>query len=128
MRLRAEARAHGAEEAAILNGRGEVIEAAGCSVVWWRGEALFRVAASEPILDGVTQRLLAELARRLDVQFTESSLSVEEVCEHEVWLVNALIGIVPVIGWVDRCERSPLDSSRLATWRAGLAELALPVG
>jgi branched-subunit amino acid aminotransferase/4-amino-4-deoxychorismate lyase len=128
MELRKEAQAHGAEEAVIVNDRGEPIEAAACSVVWWKDGALWRVAASEPILNGVTKRLLGELAEQFRVQFEESSISIAEIGDHEAWLVNALIGIVPVTRWLGYGERAPVDLDRLAAWRSGLAALAVPVG
>lgn len=127
MALRSEARAHDADEAAILNDRDEVIEAAACSILWWREGALARVGDEEPILNGVTRRLLAQLAERFGVEVEDCSLPIAEVGGHEVWLANALIGIVPVTRWVGHCDHPPVDHERLAVWREGLAELAAPV-
>jgi branched-subunit amino acid aminotransferase/4-amino-4-deoxychorismate lyase len=134
MQLRATAESHGADEAVIVNGCGELIEAAGCSIAWWEGEVLHLVSASEPVLAGVTRRLLHDLADNCEVEVKESLLPAADADRHEVWLLNALVGIVPVTGWVnagdtpDRPPRTPpLDQARLAAWRQRLESLARPI-
>jgi len=59
---RAEAEAHGADEALLLNTRGEPAECASGNLLWFEGDALRHAAGDSGALAGVTQDIVLRLA------------------------------------------------------------------
>ncbi len=122
--LRNQAVAAGADDALLLSGDGHVLETAHAALLWWRGDTLCLPDARLPILRSVTRRLVERLASSVEVRQESSALEGLSGCE--VWTMNALHGISPVVGWVgDGVPRTAVpESGRLATWRAALGATA----
>lgn len=108
---RAEARAAGADEALILNNRGEVACAAAANLFWVRDGGLFTPARSCGVLDGIMRAAAIEAAQGL-------GLAVAEVCAERTaldrvegaFLTNSLIGVREVSG----LDGDPVPSSPIA--------------
>jgi branched-subunit amino acid aminotransferase/4-amino-4-deoxychorismate lyase len=125
--LRAEAAAHGAGEALLRDGHGRLLEGAYTSLLWWEGDALCTVPDDAPILDGVTRRLLLDLAAADGVEIRYRRPRPAELDGREVWLTSALHGIRAVTGSpAPRClDAGP--APRAAGWQARLEALAAPL-
>ena len=91
---RAEARAAGAEEAVMLNTRGEVACAAAANVFWLAGGALHTPELACGALDGLVRADLTEAARALSIPVLETRAGPEALFEAEVVLLtNSLVGV-----------------------------------
>jgi branched-subunit amino acid aminotransferase/4-amino-4-deoxychorismate lyase len=126
--LRAQAARHAAGEALLCDDEGRLLEGAYTSLLWWEGDVLWAVPDDAPILDGVTRRLLLDLAveHRIEVRFrcpTPASLE-----GREVWLTSALHGIRAVTSsTAPGCVRAG-PAPRAPAWQARLEALAAPIG
>ena len=123
--LRADAARRGAGEALLSDGDGRLLEGAYTSLLWWQDEMLWAVPDEAPILDGVTRRLLLELAAGTGVEVRYRRPLPTDLDGREVWLTSALHGIRAVAGWVEgpRAGAAP----RAAEWQARLEALAVTV-
>ncbi len=91
---RREARLTGADEALLLNHRGEIACASAANVFWWSNETLKTPALSCGVLAGIGRRRVLDRARDL-------GLATQEVCEPRealdqadlIFLTNSLIGV-----------------------------------
>jgi branched-subunit amino acid aminotransferase/4-amino-4-deoxychorismate lyase len=63
---RAEAEAHGADEALLLNSHGEIAEGAGSNIFWIEGGAIYTAPLTCGILPGITRKVVLELCRELN--------------------------------------------------------------
>jgi len=103
---RAEAEAHGADEALLLNTRGEPAECASGNLLWFEDKILVQAAHDSGALAGVTQDIVVGLAQR-------RGLETRPACDHVVirdalsqgggMVVLSTLGIVPVVS-IDGCE------------------------
>ena len=94
---RRQARASGADEALMLNGRGEIACAAAANVFWVSGGRLHTPALDCGVLEGIMRGRAIEAARDLGVEVVETASSPEVLAEAEgVFLTNSLIGVRPV--------------------------------
>jgi branched-subunit amino acid aminotransferase/4-amino-4-deoxychorismate lyase len=126
--LRAEAARHGAGEALLRDGDGRLLEGAYTSLLWWEGDALCAVPDDAPILDGVTRRLLLDLAVADGVAVRYRRPLPPELDGREVWLTSALHGIRGVTASsAPGCLRAG-PARRALAWQARLEALAVPVG
>jgi branched-subunit amino acid aminotransferase/4-amino-4-deoxychorismate lyase len=100
MQLRAEAIAHGATDALLVDGSGQVLEGATASLLWWEDEVLCALPDDAPALAGVTSALVRLVAAGLGVSVEARRRSPVELDGLEVWCVNALHGIRPVTAWL----------------------------
>jgi branched-chain amino acid aminotransferase len=92
-----EARSAGADEALLLNGAGQVAEAAVANVFVLRGGELATPPASDGALEGITRRSLLELAPELGLRAVERTLGrVDLLGADEVLLSGTGVGVVPV--------------------------------
>jgi branched-subunit amino acid aminotransferase/4-amino-4-deoxychorismate lyase len=111
---RAEARAQGADEALMLNTRGEVACGAAANIFWLDGGALCTPALACGVLPGVTRARVLVAARRLGLQMAEiRELRSALDRAPAIFLTNSLIGLRSVVD---------LDGRPLDAW-AGLPEL-----
>lgn len=119
-------------ESAFESGAGEVLlvapdatirEGALSSLLWWDGDTLCVVADDEPILDGVTRRLLVELAHTAGVDVAQRRPALADLAGREVWLTSALHGIRALTAWVPDGP-PPGAPARAAAWQAKLEALA----
>ncbi len=94
---RRQARDSGADEALMLNGRGEVACAAAANVFWVSGGRLHTPRLDCGVLEGIMRGRTIEAAGGLGVQVVEAASSPEVLAEAEgVFLTNSLIGVRPV--------------------------------
>jgi branched-chain amino acid aminotransferase/4-amino-4-deoxychorismate lyase len=91
---RAEARAAGADEALILNNRGEVACAAAANLFWvWDG-GLFTPALSCGVLDGIMRAAVMRAAQGLGLAVAEVAVERSTLDRAEgLFLTNSLIGV-----------------------------------
>ncbi|WP_309645212.1 aminotransferase class IV [Phenylobacterium sp.] len=94
---RQEARARGADEAVMLNNRGEVASAAAANLFWLRDGRLFTPALACGVLAGVMRARVLSASAALGVEVEEVAASPEELSgAAAVFLTNSLIGVRPV--------------------------------
>ena len=113
-----EARLRDADEALILNARGEVAEASVANVFVVRGGTLLTPPPNDGALEGVTRRSVLELAAELGIPSREQTLSRFDLFSaDEVFLSGTGARIVAVasfddepIGPADRETRGPLTA------------------
>ena len=89
---RAEARAAGADEAVMLNNRGEVACAGAANLFWIEGERVFTPALSCGVLAGITRARLLGMIAVTEVAADAARLDAADA----VFLTNSLIGVRPV--------------------------------
>jgi aminodeoxychorismate lyase len=112
---RAEARAAGADEALMLNTRGEVACAAAANLFWIEGGRLFTPALACGVLAGITRARVLAAARRLEIEIAEVRAGPDALeAAQAIFLTNSLIGLRPV---------ESLDGRTVGMW-ADLAALA----
>ena len=99
--LRRKAKMHGADEAILLNSKGEIAEGALSSLVWWRGDVLYAPDDTIPWLPSVTRQLVLEVANQSGVEVRLEAAKPESLIGCEVWLLGALHGIRVVTEWID---------------------------
>jgi branched-subunit amino acid aminotransferase/4-amino-4-deoxychorismate lyase len=91
---RAEARAAGADEALMLNNRGELACAAAANLFWVRDGVLFTPALSCGVLDGIVRAAVMAAAPVLGLAAAEVAASRSTLDSAEaVFLTNSLIGV-----------------------------------
>jgi branched-chain amino acid aminotransferase/4-amino-4-deoxychorismate lyase len=94
---RREARAAGAEEALMLNTRGEIACAAAANLFWIEGESLVTPALDCGVLAGTARARVLDAARALGVAAREVAVDAQALARAEgLFLTNALIGVRPV--------------------------------
>lgn len=87
------ARLAGADEAVMLNNRGEVACAAAANLFWFDGEALTTPALDCGALDGITRRAVLDAARALGLETREARATMADLARAPgVFLTNSLIG------------------------------------
>lgn len=107
---RAQARAAGAAEALLTDGD-HVLEGAGSNVFVVREGTLLTPPVDQGILDGVTRRVVLEVARAGGVPVTERALTLDEVKgADEVFLTATTREVVPVVR---------VDGDRVGSGRPG---------
>jgi branched-subunit amino acid aminotransferase/4-amino-4-deoxychorismate lyase len=115
-RLRQDAVAAGADEAVLLSAAGQVIEGSATSIMWWRGATLCAPPLGTDLLPGVTRAILMQVAAERGVPVAVERALPGDLADLEVWAVNALHGIRPVVSWVGAGIR-PGRPQRTARWR-----------
>jgi branched-chain amino acid aminotransferase/4-amino-4-deoxychorismate lyase len=94
---RQEARRLGADEALMLNTRGEVACAAAGNLAWLRGGVLFTPGSTCGALDGITRGKLLARAEALGLSVRETAATLDELRDVEGLVVtNSLLGACPV--------------------------------
>jgi branched-chain amino acid aminotransferase/4-amino-4-deoxychorismate lyase len=88
---RREARAKGADEALMLNNRGELASAAAANLFWLEGRSLFTPALECGVLAGVVRAALVARAGVREVRAGPEALERADA----VFLTNSLIGLAP---------------------------------
>lgn len=116
---RQEARRAGADEAVMLNTRGEVACAAAANLFWIRDGRLETPELACGVLAGIMRTRVLDAAARLgvaarEVRAPEAALEQAQA----MFLTNSLIGVRPVAAWNGRS----LEASPLAHRLAGLVE------
>lgn len=121
--LRGLARAAGADEPLILGERGEIYEGASTSLMWWRDGVLCMPPEGPHVLPGVTRALLEYAVARRGQESRTEVATPADLDGLEVWCVNALHGIRPVVQWVGT-DVQPGTARLAASWQAELEAMA----
>ena len=91
---RREALGGGADEALMLNTRGEVACGAAANIFWLREGRLFTPALTCGVLDGIVRAAVIEAAARIGVEVLEVAAGPGELAGAEaVFLTNSLMGV-----------------------------------
>jgi branched-chain amino acid aminotransferase len=107
---RRQARDAGADEALMLNTKGELACAAAANLFWVRSGRLYTPALECGVLDGIMRGLVIEAARAMSVEVVELAAPLDALEAAEaVFLTNSLIGVRPV----GRLDGRTLPSSPL---------------
>ncbi|SHG87685.1 aminotransferase class IV [Streptoalloteichus hindustanus] len=95
--LRGEAAGVGADEVLLTTGAGLLRETATASLLWWDGAALCVPDPALRVLPGVTAALVRREAEARGIAVRRRRCTLSALAGREVWLVNALHGIRPVV-------------------------------
>jgi len=118
VRARIAAREAGADEALLLNGRGEVAESASSNLFAVRDGTLVTPPVESGCLPGTARAVVLESAPRLGLPVSLSPLSLPELLDaDEVFLTNSLMEVMPLARVGDR----PIGSGRPGPLTARLA-------
>lgn len=112
-------------EPLLVDAAGSVLEGGTTSLLWWSDDEL-RVVDSEWRVPSVTEALVLDIARELDIPARRATVTPENLAAHEVWAVNALHGIRPVTSIDEASTRTP-DPDRLQRFRDALDRTWQPV-
>lgn len=118
---RSEADDRGADEALLLNERGELVEASGANLFWMTDDSLVTPPTATGALAGITRAEIMRLARERELEVVESVALPEVLLEARgVFLTNSVGGPVTVkeldgrplavSGWVARLRAAWLSS------------------
>lgn len=121
--VRAQAQATGADDALLTTEDGFVTESTTCSLLWWEEDELVFPDTFEYLLPGVTRTLIEQQALRSGISVRRARAAPEELYGREVWLVNALHGIRPVVGWIGTTHAA-VQAKHAPHWRETLEEAA----
>ncbi|MDB5455767.1 MAG: aminotransferase class [Caulobacter sp.] len=111
---RAQARAAGADEAVMLNNRGELACAAAANLFWVADGRLFTPALDCGVLAGLTRARVLVAARALGAAVEETAAPLDALDAAEaVFLTNSLIGVRPA-AWAGRDTAGHALVARLA--------------
>ena len=110
------ARLAGADEAVMLNNRGEVACAAAANLFWFDGEVLATPALACGVLDGITRRAVLAAARALGLETREVRATMADLARASgLFLTNSLIGLRPV-AILDGVEIMPHPGPSRLAW------------
>ena len=105
---RAEARGAGADDAALLNHDGALVEAATANLFLVRGDTIETPTLADGPLPGVTRDALIEVARGLGVSVVERTLRLADVVLAEaIVLTSSIAGLVPAATFTARQPEAP---------------------
>ncbi len=92
---RKEAANHFADEAILLNSKGNIVEASAANIfVVTNADKIITPALSEGALPGITRQIVINLAKKLNIPLFETSITLEDIEKsREIFLTNSLIGI-----------------------------------
>jgi len=109
---RAEAEERAADEALLLNHRGEIAEAAGANVFCVQGGGVVTPPLPSGALAGVTRALMSELCESLGFKIAEQNITPEQLRHAEgVFLTNSVQGVMEAVS----LDGGPLRQSTLTT-------------
>ncbi|MEM7409888.1 MAG: aminotransferase class IV [Myxococcota bacterium] len=92
-----EARLRGADEALLLNARGDIAEAAVANLFCVRDGVLLTPPPTDGALEGITRRTILELARQSEIRAEERTLGRFDLfASSEAFLTGSGAGLVPV--------------------------------
>jgi len=93
-----EARARGAHEALLLDDAGEVVEGASSNVFAVRAGALVTPPVSAGLLEGVTRRVVLDIARQAGLPIREEPLPLRSLQDaDEAFLTSTVREVLPVV-------------------------------
>ncbi|WP_157674614.1 aminotransferase class IV [Agrococcus jejuensis] len=127
--LREQARAEGADEAAIVVD-GHVVDGATSAILWWRDGVLHAPPVARERVDSVTARQVATIASALGARVVDEDATPASLAGAEVWIVNALHGVRGVSAWADAdgTHQAVAVPTRADAFQAALERLRRPWG
>lgn len=94
---RAEADAAGADEALLLNHRGEIVEGTASNLFWVEDDSVFTPGLASGALPGITRGVVFELCSRLNIPVHQTLARPDQVRGAEgIFLTNSVMGVVEV--------------------------------
>jgi branched-subunit amino acid aminotransferase/4-amino-4-deoxychorismate lyase len=92
-----EAQAKGFDEAIILNSAGCICEASRANIFMAKNNKLFTPPLECGCLEGLTRRVILDLASKNKISAHEKSFGLQDLYEaDEIFLTNSLMGVMPV--------------------------------
>jgi len=97
------AREKGFDEAIILNHKGYIAETSRSNLFFIKDKELFTPSLECSCLDGITRRVVFDLAKKYNIKAYEGNFSISDLyaCD-EVFLTNSLVGIMPLVSVEER--------------------------
>lgn len=93
-----EAKARGFLESIILNRRGYITEGTRSNLFFVKDGAIFTPALSCGCLDGITRRVVFDLAKKYNFKISEGNFTPGNLyAAEEVFFTNSLVGVMPVV-------------------------------
>ena len=97
------------DEAIILNNRGYITEGSRSNIFLVKGEALFTPALECGCLDGITRRVIFDLAKKYHIPVYTGNFTLQDLYESdEAFLTNSLTGVMPLAS----LERKPIGKDK----------------
>ncbi len=107
------ARAAGADEAILLNTRGDVAEGAASNLFVVRRRELLTPPVDAGALPGIARATVLELAPSLGLEPRESTLTLDAVhTADEAFLTNSLMEVLPLV----QLDGAPIADGRAGSW------------
>lgn len=113
-------------EALLLDETGRVVEGTTTSLIWWNADGSGAYSAVPDRVSSVTELLVREIALRFGTELRPEQRSPADLTKFEVWAVNALHGIRPVLS-IDGRASARHDPDRLDQYRVALDAAWEPV-
>ncbi|AGL19055.1 hypothetical protein L083_5545 [Actinoplanes sp. N902-109] len=117
----------GSPETVLCTPDGLVLEGSTTSLLWWEGSTLCVPDPALPLLAGVTTAALQRRARELGIRVEPVRCRVDRLDGREVWLVNALHGIRPVLRW-ESAGLTAAPARRAPSWQRWWAAQRVTLG
>lgn len=92
-----EAKTQGFDEAIILNNRGYIAEGTRSNIFFVSDNEIFTPALSCGCLDGITRRIIFDLAKKSKFNISQGNFTVQDLFQaEEAFLTNSLMGVMPL--------------------------------
>ena len=92
-----EAKNKGFDEAIILNNRGVITEGTRSNIFFAKNNEIFTPALECGCLDGITRKVVFDLAKRHKIKICEGKFSLQDLLgADEAFLTNSLMGVMPL--------------------------------
>jgi branched-subunit amino acid aminotransferase/4-amino-4-deoxychorismate lyase len=92
-----EAKDKGFDEAIILNNRGYLTEGSRANIFLFKDRELWTPALGCGCLNGITRKVIFDLAKKYHLQASESNLTLSDLyAADEAFFTNSLLGIMPL--------------------------------
>lgn len=104
------------DDTLLISDEGVVCETTTAALIAWDGDTMLTMDA--PRLRSVTESLLVAAVRK-EVSVEKRTLGLSDLAGLELWTLNALHGITPVVE-LDGKPRPAPEDSRLEHWRSVL--------
>jgi len=93
----------GFDEAVILNHKGYIAETSRSNLFFIKEGELFTPSLESSCLDGITRRIVFDLAKKYNIKLYEGRFRIADLCgADEAFLTNSLMGIMPLASVAER--------------------------
>jgi branched-subunit amino acid aminotransferase/4-amino-4-deoxychorismate lyase len=121
--LRAQAQSQGADDAVILDAKGQIVDGSTTCLMWFVDGELHVPPAEAIRVESVTVAVITEIARSQSIPVNYTWATPSQLSGTQLYALNALHGIKAVTSWVDGPELN-VDLDALRKWRSHYAEFA----